>query len=59
MRFNTILRHIKKIKKLKINIKHLNKDLSETRNWNWISKYQEEEKAFYLLVNQKFAYKKM
>jgi DNA-binding HxlR family transcriptional regulator len=54
MRFNTILRHIKKI-----NIKHLNKDLSETRNWNWISKYQEEEKAFYLLVNQKFAYKKM
>ena len=55
MRFNTILRHIKKIKKLKINIKHLNKDLSETRNWNWISKYQEEEKAFYLLVNQKFA----
>jgi phosphopantetheinyl transferase len=59
MSFNTILRHIKNIKILKINIKHLNKDLSETRNWNWISKYQEEEKAFYLLVNQKFAYKKM
>jgi hypothetical protein len=49
MRFNTILRHIKKIKKLKINIKHLNKDLSETRNWNWISKYQEEEKGVNLI----------
>jgi hypothetical protein len=36
----------KNIKILKINIKHLNKDLSETRNWDWISKYQEDEKAF-------------
>jgi hypothetical protein len=46
-------------KDAEIDIKHLNKDLSEPRNWDWISKYQEDEKAFYLLVNQKFAYKEM
>jgi hypothetical protein len=42
-----------------INIKHLNKSLTENRMWDWVEKYQEDDKAFYLLVNQKFSYREL
>lgn len=34
----------------KITVKHLNKNLVEEKDWNWISKSSKDEKAFYFEV---------
>jgi hypothetical protein len=48
-----------KFTEFKINIKNPNNDLTETRKWDWVSKYRDDDKIIYLLVNQQFSYREL